>query len=69
MNENNLIPYKAKDGKAGDAHVQGRVSPEIKKWLQTLPEGESYHIRQALKEYYAKKQNDSASRNDGGTSI
>jgi hypothetical protein len=35
--------------------VQGRVEPDIKAWLQEQPEGESYHVREALRQYFKAK--------------
>lgn len=28
-----------------------RIEPEIRAWLQTLPEGEAHHVREALRQY------------------
>jgi hypothetical protein len=50
-----LTPFSAPDTSGGTVKVYGRVEKYIKDWLKAQPEGESYHVRQALREYFAQK--------------
>jgi hypothetical protein len=51
INTIGLQPKTAPDTNGGTVHIQGKVDPDDKAFLAELPEGISYHIRQAVRAY------------------
>lgn len=54
INMGNLKPRTATDTHGGTVTLTGRFDPEDKEFLTAQPEGASYHLRQAVREYVAK---------------
>ena len=46
-----LRPFRAPDTFGGTVPIAARVSPDDRDWLDTLPGGRSYHVRQAITVY------------------
>jgi hypothetical protein len=46
-----LCPNLAADCTEPPVAITARIDPEDKDWLKSLPEGASYHIRQAVRAY------------------
>jgi hypothetical protein len=55
----NLRPQRAPDNPGGTIAGPIRLSPEDWQWLKTLPDGASYHMRQAVKLYRKQLEGDS----------
>jgi hypothetical protein len=49
-NISGIIPhrYQAPDTHGDTVPISGRVPPDLKDWLKSLPGNQSYHVRQAL---------------------
>lgn len=47
----NLIPQPAPDAPGETEATTVRVGKDDLEWLRSLPEGVSYHVRQAVKQY------------------
>ena len=50
-NISGLRPVMAADCDQKPVIVTAKIDPDDKEWLKSLPEGTSYHIRQAIRQY------------------
>ena len=50
-NTSGLRPHTAPDCDQKPVIVTAKIDPDDKNWLKSLPEGTSYHIRQAVRAY------------------
>lgn len=50
-NTSGLRPFTARDTSGGTVPLAAKISPDDRDWLDSLPEGRSYHVRQAIKVY------------------
>lgn len=50
-NTSGLRPFTAPDTSGGTVPLAAKISSDDRDWLDSLPEGRSYHVRQAIKLY------------------
>jgi hypothetical protein len=46
-----LHGFTAPDTDGGTVPISGRIPPDLKLWLQSIPGGTSFHLRQAVRLY------------------
>jgi hypothetical protein len=56
-NISGLRPVRATDCDQKPVIVTARIDPDDKDWLKSLPEGTSYHVRQAIRAYKSNSTN------------